>query len=349
MTTAGDIIVAGQNGTPARLALGSSGQVITSSGTSLLWADNSPSLPIATTTTLGGIKPDGTTITVDTSTGVASAMSGGLETGQYITNCILESYGDIISSFSSTYIILRAASRLLIPNGRNPNGTLLNIDYTFASTRQITVTSAGQADTNRYLFLVYNSSAGSLTTSTNSQFNVIASTTTPTISPLIGPTVDWFNPDDNVWRRTTNRGTSWTTVIQMPIARYDCSSSAITAVRGRKVSEILNNFDAHRIAGWPMPSDKHIDITQGASGNTYIAPADGWINIILVTTNTNGWCSISLHNDSGISILVDGTTTYASGRTITTICPIAARSKFGVTYNDVNFDTFRFIYAKGAL
>jgi hypothetical protein len=75
MTTAGDIIVGGQNGTPTRLPLGSSGQVITSTGTSLAWADNSPSLPIArTTTTLGGIKRDGTTITVDSSTGVASTV-----------------------------------------------------------------------------------------------------------------------------------------------------------------------------------------------------------------------------------------------------------------------------------
>ncbi|MDR1528337.1 MAG: hypothetical protein LBS22_02000, partial [Puniceicoccales bacterium] len=54
MTAVGDIIVGGTNGTPTRLAVGSSGQVITSNGTSLLWADSSSySLPIATTTTLG--------------------------------------------------------------------------------------------------------------------------------------------------------------------------------------------------------------------------------------------------------------------------------------------------------
>ncbi|MDR1528405.1 MAG: hypothetical protein LBS22_02350, partial [Puniceicoccales bacterium] len=54
MTAVGDIIVGGTNGAPTRLAVGSSGQVITSNGTSLLWADSSSySLPIATTTTLG--------------------------------------------------------------------------------------------------------------------------------------------------------------------------------------------------------------------------------------------------------------------------------------------------------
>jgi hypothetical protein len=78
MTAVGDIIVGGTNGTPTRLPVGSSGQVITSNGTSLAWADSSSySLPIATTTTLGGIKPDGTSITVNASTGVAPAVGGG--------------------------------------------------------------------------------------------------------------------------------------------------------------------------------------------------------------------------------------------------------------------------------
>jgi hypothetical protein len=91
MTALGDIIVGGTNGTPTRLAVGTSGQVISSNGTSLLWADSSSySLPIATTTTLGGIKPDGTSITVNPSTGVASAVGGGgasnswVPSGQYI-------------------------------------------------------------------------------------------------------------------------------------------------------------------------------------------------------------------------------------------------------------------------
>jgi hypothetical protein len=84
MTMAGDIIVGGQNGTPIRLSLGSSGQVITSHGTSLAWADNSRSLRIATTTILSGIKLDGTTITVDSSTGVGSAVGGSSSSDDWI-------------------------------------------------------------------------------------------------------------------------------------------------------------------------------------------------------------------------------------------------------------------------
>jgi hypothetical protein len=78
MTSVGEIIVAGDNSAPTRLPIGSVGQVITSNGISPVWAagGSSYSLPIATTATLGGIKPDGISIIVDQNTGVATAVGG---------------------------------------------------------------------------------------------------------------------------------------------------------------------------------------------------------------------------------------------------------------------------------
>ena len=38
----------------------------------------------------------------------------------------------------------------------------------------------------------------------------------------------------------------------------------------------VNNAGTSRGAGWAMPSDKYIDLTLGASGSTYTAPANGW-------------------------------------------------------------------------
>ena len=78
MTNAGDLIVGGDNGTPTKLSLGSAGQVLTTndSGNGVQWADvASYELPVASTDNLGGIKPDGTTIVVDSETGVASAVA----------------------------------------------------------------------------------------------------------------------------------------------------------------------------------------------------------------------------------------------------------------------------------
>jgi hypothetical protein len=70
--------VAGMNGGPTRLAIRSVGEVITCNGISLVWTDggNSYSLPIATTTTLGGIKSECPIIIVDLTTGVATDVGG---------------------------------------------------------------------------------------------------------------------------------------------------------------------------------------------------------------------------------------------------------------------------------
>jgi hypothetical protein len=306
-------------------------------------------IPLALSDTPGIVQPDNATLFVGKN-GTLSAMAGSLETERYITNCILEAYGDIIASFGSTSISIRAGTRMLIPNGRNPNGTLRNIDYSFSSQTSISVPSTGQADSNRHLFIVYNPSTGQFSSYTNGQFNVIVSTTTPTISPLVGNAVDWFNPDDNLWKRTTDGGTSWSEVIQMPIARYDCSSSAITAVRGRKVSEMLNNFDAHRMAGWPMPSDKYIDITYGVAGDTYVAPDDGWIYVECMTFNTNAYIvSQVIINEGSPAVYGNGSTTYSASRNLYLLFPVGAGYSFRMYNSNLNVDIFRFIYAKGAL
>jgi hypothetical protein len=61
------------------------------------------SLPIASTTTFSGIKPDGTTITVDTSTGIASSVGGGNSSEWFLSNqYVVITYG----ALGETYITL---------------------------------------------------------------------------------------------------------------------------------------------------------------------------------------------------------------------------------------------------
>ncbi|MDR2778739.1 MAG: hypothetical protein LBB16_00410 [Puniceicoccales bacterium] len=110
MTTEGDLIIGGESGTAMRLGKGSNGQVLKSTTNGVEWAnedasyvlptasestlggikvgnnltiangvlsanDQTYSLPIATISSLGGIIPDGTTITVDSTTGVVTASA----------------------------------------------------------------------------------------------------------------------------------------------------------------------------------------------------------------------------------------------------------------------------------
>jgi hypothetical protein len=44
-----------------------------------------------------------------------------------------------------------------------------------------------------------------------------------------------------------------------------------------------------RGAGWAMPSDTYEDLTLGASGTTYTAPANGWVSLVLKANASLGW------------------------------------------------------------
>lgn len=48
-----------------------------------------------------------------------------------------------------------------------------------------------------------------------------------------------------------------------------------------------DNSVSSQVGHMAMPSDKYIDLTLGASGTTYTAPADGWISFRLWTTRVN--------------------------------------------------------------
>lgn len=79
MTTGSDINLPEGSGINAKNGFGTSGQVLTTSGSDVYWSTPGGGgyvLPIATTTTLGGVKVDGSSIKID-GTGVISASGGG--------------------------------------------------------------------------------------------------------------------------------------------------------------------------------------------------------------------------------------------------------------------------------
>lgn len=80
MTTQGDIIVGGASGTPARLGIGTTGQVLTvnSNADGVTYQD----LPIATTLSAGIVQPDGTTVTINNGV-ISSTGSGSVTTFRY--------------------------------------------------------------------------------------------------------------------------------------------------------------------------------------------------------------------------------------------------------------------------
>ena len=110
-----------------------------------------------------------------------------------------------------------------------------------------------------------------------------------------------------------------------------------------KVADLIPN-NSSLIAGYAMPSNRYIDLTLGASGTTYTAPANGWVFFRGSTSTTTA--SIFFTNQTAGLMEASG---YAPFKNVS-ICSFMCVSKndlFTLTYTDVNKIFFRFIYAEG--
>lgn len=105
----------------------------------------------------------------------------------------------------------------------------------------------------------------------------------------------------------------------------------------------VNNTGKSRSAGWAMPSATHTDLTLGASGTTYTAPANGWVYWRFEILGT-GYAEINSGSRSLLLHLVNG------GQGIHQL-PVRQGETFSTNYQNLTFPSytyFRFIYAEGS-
>ena len=114
----------------------------------------------------------------------------------------------------------------------------------------------------------------------------------------------------------------------------------------RMQEELVNKTTAAQAAHAAMPSDKYIDLALGASGQTYTAPADGYIYVHMHHTNDgDGW--IDIYNKTNGMNVKAGKRDYCS-----TSLPVRAGDTFEVGYSTTSYDSsrtiFRFYYVIGS-
>lgn len=112
----------------------------------------------------------------------------------------------------------------------------------------------------------------------------------------------------------------------------------------------MDNSISSQVAHMAMPSDKYIDLTLGASGTTYTAPADGWFSFRgTISSNTNSYWDSWFINDS---IVRAGFTYIPSfvGDTCSMLLPAKTgdilHMSYAMTFS--NIDHFRFYYTEGS-
>lgn len=123
-----------------------------------------------------------------------------------------------------------------------------------------------------------------------------------------------------------------------------------TDLNGKADTDLSNVTNAGNIkmAGASMPSSIYTDLTLGASGATYQAPANGWYTIC---SNSNGTYpkNIELINSSGGDVNTS-TKAYNNNNSGWLRCslPVKKGDIVACYYNNISLQHFRFVYAQGS-
>lgn len=165
----------------------------------------------------------------------------------------------------------------LIPNGRNADGSLKNIEF---ETSGVKTFNAYVSDTLSRA-VVFELSSGELVTPTFASGYV----TNPVWGhykiqeekpTLVAEHQLWLNTTDNKYYAKSSTDADF---IQYPLICVGYlggdDSSIETFNVNNKVFHALDWGDSPTISGWSMPSSRYIDLTLGATGATYIAQANG--------------------------------------------------------------------------
>lgn len=223
-----------------------------------------------------------------------------------------------------------------IPNGRNQDGTCEATLTTLTSVKTRTFTDAVQ---------------GGWYLQTNG-----ASSGNPPVYSDIQPSqnyIRWFSQKDNQWYDTHSSPELNSETYILPLALFNTDSTGkITSFEPYNVDSVANsnasNFSqAGRsyLSGFGMPDVNHYDdLTLGASGSSYVAPANGYFAIDRGTVSGNP-VEIKAYNSNDVEIYGAATETGGGGRLT---LPVKKGTTVKVSYTGTTtLYYFRFIYAVG--
>lgn len=96
-----------------------------------------------------------------------------------------------------------------------------------------------------------------------------------------------------------------------------------------------------------FPSDIYVVLTLGASNSEYVAPADGWFNIRVKTTNTGQYLLVTCKDDNDNEIYNMEINSGYTGNNLALLAPVSKGQKIKVSYNSSSSEkSLKFIYAQ---
>ena len=200
----------------------------------------------------------------------------------------------------------------LAPNGRNADGTLNNREFT---TDKVLTYTSGKYANSRYITL----SATAVNIPYRSYYSYDSFNNINLVQGgrVVNAVVGSLNTDNN---------------------------GVISNFQPKFPFRAIDYSDKSEISSWSMPSAKFVDLTLGASGSTYIAPANGWFSLNKTTQN-GGYIALENRTCLFRSFI---TSSSSSTHNISTYIPAKKGDVIVITYNATGETVnFRFIYAEG--
>lgn len=213
----------------------------------------------------------------------------------------------------------------LIPNGRNEDGTLKNIEFVTSKVLTVSlpssnIASAGLWVSDTYLNGFY------------VRYGNVGAEGYVTISE----------------EKNLNLSSSNTQFFAVYAGDLGWNATGVTSFTPKLPFRAVDYNDKPEVSGWAMPSSKFIDLTLGASGTVYTAPANGWLCFAKQASATNQ--RIALFNAGSQPDTMIGYCIFSSSNTqgLHVFVPAKKGDKISVIYNAAGANIyFRFIYAKG--
>lgn len=233
----------------------------------------------------------------------------------------------------------------LIPNGRNEDGSYNNklgeTTRIHLQTNPFGAVDSGLAT----MFLMSKDELVGVDESLGFGYRYIVSTVEPSEAY-----VTWYNPQTNLIFYRASTSDAWQRRHMTPCmsVKYDFESntnkSTFTGLIPKLPFRAIDYSDKSEISAWTMPSDKYIDLTLGASGSTYTAPANGWFALHKTAGIANAYVSLR-NTTSAMSVITDG---YNAASTLAVYMPTSKGQKISSNYTATGATNhFRFIYAIG--
>ena len=208
-----------------------------------------------------------------------------------ITNCILSAPNGV-ATFSGSTFTVKQGLKVLIPNGRNEDKTLKNIEYTVPEDKTINYTGVGN---KTYDFTLLYGNTASWALSQNYQ----EADTPPTFN---GVAQFYLNTKENIMY-LNNNNTKWEPKTVAVLGKGRLENGVVTSFTPyqpvellKRTDELLKRTDKEEIASWSFPSGSFQTLSTPVQGSLYTATQDGYFVLSALTNTTYGYIALNYDN-----------------------------------------------------